>query len=126
MKKLYLFLALIILCATAVAQECNQPEWPESDIINETTVRVHWPAVAGAQFYRLYHYDGDGNLLLSTTTTDTAYTFTGFGKHNPSRIDHIFVRGWQVEQFRTLNGDYGVPYISDHYPIEVVLRFSSR
>ena len=58
--------------------------------------------------------------------SDTAYTFTGFGKHNPSRIDHIFVRGWQVEQFRTLNGDYGVPYISDHYPIEVVLRFPSR
>lgn len=82
MKKLYLFLALTILCATAVAQECNQPEWPESDIINETTVRVHWPAVAGAQFYRLYHYDGDGNLLLSTTTTDTAYTFTNLPLHS--------------------------------------------
>ena len=58
--------------------------------------------------------------------SDTAYTFTGFGKHNPSRIDHYFVRGWDVLSFRTLNGDYGVPYISDHYPIEVVLRFADR
>jgi endonuclease/exonuclease/phosphatase family metal-dependent hydrolase len=54
--------------------------------------------------------------------TDTAYTFTGFGKYNPSRIDHFFVRGWQVESFQTLNGDYGVPYISDHYPIVMKLR----
>lgn len=58
--------------------------------------------------------------------SDTAYTFTGFGKHNPSRIDHFFVRGWEVESFRTLNGDYGVPYISDHYPIEMVVRFPSH
>ena len=54
--------------------------------------------------------------------TDTAYTFTGFGKYNPSRIDHFFVRGWQVESFQTLNGDYDVPYISDHYPIVMKLR----
>ena len=59
-------------------------------------------------------------------TSDTAYTFTGFGKHTPARIDHFFVRGWDVLSFRTLNGDYGVPYISDHYPIEVVLRFADR
>ena len=55
--------------------------------------------------------------------SDTAYTFTAFGKNAPSRIDHFFVRGWAVQRFRTMNGDYGVPYISDHYPIEVVLQF---
>lgn len=55
--------------------------------------------------------------------SDTAYTFTAFGKNAPSRIDHFFVRGWTVQRFRTMNGDYGVPYISDHYPIEVVLQF---
>ena len=53
--------------------------------------------------------------------SDTAFTYNAFGKHAPSRIDHFFVRGWIVERFRTLNGDYGVPYVSDHYPIEVVL-----
>jgi endonuclease/exonuclease/phosphatase family metal-dependent hydrolase len=54
--------------------------------------------------------------------SDTAYTFSGFGKSNPSRIDHFFVRGWKVESFKTLNGDYGVPYVSDHYAIEMKLR----
>ncbi len=56
------------------------------------------------------------------SVTDTAYTFNGFGKSSLSRIDHFFVRGWEVEEFRTLNGDYGVPYVSDHYPIVVKLR----
>ena len=37
-------------------------------------------------------------------------------------IDHFFVRKMKVKQFRTLDGDYGVPYISDHYPIEMVIR----
>ena len=37
-------------------------------------------------------------------------------------IDHFFVRGGiEVKQYRILDGDYGVPYISDHYPIEVIL-----
>lgn len=58
--------------------------------------------------------------------SDTAYTFTGFGKGNPSRIDHFFVRDCQVKSFKTLNGDYGVHYISDHYPVEIVLQFPSR
>lgn len=44
-------------------------------------------------------------------------TFTGYGKYEPTVIDHFFVRGAQVTDFRTLDGDYGVPYISDHYPI---------
>ena len=50
-------------------------------------------------------------------------TYTGFGKDKPSLIDHFFVRGdIEVVQFRTLDGDYGVPYISDHYPIEMIIR----
>ena len=32
-------------------------------------------------------------------------------------IDHIFVRDVTSQEFRTLDGDYGAPYISDHYPI---------
>ena len=37
-------------------------------------------------------------------------------------IDHFFVSGLKIESFRTLDGDYGVPYISDHYPIEIVIK----
>lgn len=56
--------------------------------------------------------------------TDTAYTYNAFGNGNPARIDHFFVRGWDVAEFHTLNGDYGVPYISDHYPVKVTLRIA--
>ena len=57
-----------------------------------------------------------------TRNTSHKDTYTGFGKDSPSLIDHFFVREVKVESFRTLDGDYGVPYISDHYPIEMIIR----
>ncbi|MCQ2294683.1 MAG: endonuclease/exonuclease/phosphatase family protein [Bacteroidales bacterium] len=54
--------------------------------------------------------------------SDTAITFTGYGKYPATVIDHFFVRQSQVSRFRTLNGDYGVPYISDHYPVMMEFR----
>ena len=54
--------------------------------------------------------------------TDTMPTFNGYGKCEPSLIDHVFVRGFKVKEFHTLNGDYGVPYISDHYPIKIIVE----
>ena len=57
-----------------------------------------------------------------TRNTSHKDTYTGFGKDRPSLIDHFFVRKVKVERFRTLDGDYGVPYISDHYPIEMIIR----
>lgn len=57
-------------------------------------------------------------------TTDNAITYNAFGKAEGKQIDHFFVRGWsKVLLFRTLDGDYGVPYISDHYPIITTLRY---
>ena len=63
-----------------------------------------------------------------TDNTSHAITYNAFGGRDQSGngtkgkvIDHFFVRGLKVEQFRTLDGDYGVHYISDHYPIEVIL-----
>ncbi|MBP5328208.1 MAG: endonuclease/exonuclease/phosphatase family protein [Bacteroidales bacterium] len=58
-----------------------------------------------------------------TKTTSYKETYTGFGKDKPSLIDHFFVRDTKVKKFRTLDGDYGVPYISDHYPIEIFIKF---
>lgn len=54
--------------------------------------------------------------------TDNEMTFNGFGKTEPIQIDHYFGRNIEVKEFHTLNGDYGVPYISDHYPIKMVFR----
>ena len=62
-----------------------------------------------------------------TPNTSHKDTYTGFGKDKPSMIDHFFVRGdIEVERFRTLDGDYGVPYISDHYPIAITVKLSER
>lgn len=71
------------------------------------------------QFYAI------GLQAARTLATPTSHknTYTGFGKDKSSLIDHFFVRGVHVEQFRTLDGDYGVPYISDHYPIEMSIQF---
>lgn len=58
-----------------------------------------------------------------STPTDLGGTFNGFGSA-PGNIvlDHIFCRNAHSPSLRTLRGDYGAPYISDHYP--VVLTFA--
>lgn len=57
-----------------------------------------------------------------TDSTSNAITYNAYGQGEGSVIDHFFVKDLEVVSFRTLNGDYGVPYISDHYPIEIVIR----
>lgn len=55
--------------------------------------------------------------------TDNKGTYNGWGlAPNSMVIDHFFVRNMKCLSYRTLDGDYGVPYISDHYPIEIVVR----
>lgn len=38
-------------------------------------------------------------------------------------IDHIFVRGVEPQSFKMLDGDYGAPFISDHYPVLLRAQF---
>lgn len=57
-----------------------------------------------------------------TDSTSHAITYNAFGQNDGAVIDHFFVRDINVLRFRTLNGDFGVPYISDHYPIEILFR----
>lgn len=56
--------------------------------------------------------------------TDRGATFNGFGKKGNKIviIDHIFYNNGKADLFRVLRGNYGAPYISDHYP--VVLDFN--
>ena len=57
-------------------------------------------------------------------SSDNADTYNAFGKAASAQIDHFFVRGWSaVKAFRTLTADYGVPYISDHYPVLTTLSY---
>ena len=61
--------------------------------------------------------------------SDKNITYNGFGKVTDSPntrkewvIDHIFFSGVNPMAFRVLNGNYGVPFISDHYPIAFTFR----
>lgn len=54
--------------------------------------------------------------------SDNEITYNAFGKEPPKQIDHYFCRGLKIKEFHTLNGDYGVPYVSDHYPIKILFE----
>lgn len=58
----------------------------------------------------------------TSPTTDHKGTYTAFGQVTEAPLlDHLFYRGLTPVSFRTLDGDYGgIPYISDHYPVEAV------
>lgn len=50
--------------------------------------------------------------------TDQEATYNGYKETGTRKLDHIFYSGDSVASiFRTLKDDYGVPYISDHYPV---------
>lgn len=58
----------------------------------------------------------------ATSVKDTSNTYNAYGRGKASQIDHLFTRGMTVMGFKTLTKDYGVPYISDHYPIKVLIK----
>jgi endonuclease/exonuclease/phosphatase family metal-dependent hydrolase len=54
------------------------------------------------------------------------YSFNGFGSgtQSPARnLDHIYYRNATGIQFQTLTANYGVQYVSDHYPIMLTALF---
>ena len=59
------------------------------------------------------------------TETDHHGTYTGWKvRETPVVVDHIFVRGVEVDKFQVLcDKNYGAEYISDHYPVLSVVRF---
>lgn len=59
--------------------------------------------------------------------TDDEPTWNGYGRKSaPNWLDHIFFagEGCRAVEFRTLTGDYGAPYISDHYPVFARFRLT--
>jgi endonuclease/exonuclease/phosphatase family metal-dependent hydrolase len=59
------------------------------------------------------------NTRKEAEYSDNTKTFNGFGKwYLPhSNIDYIFFKHVSAMSYKTINKDYGVDYISDHYPI---------
>ena len=63
----------------------------------------------------------------TAAVTDDHFTFNGFNAAKVQHwIDHFFYRNGQALKFETLTGDYGAPYISDHYPIALTIRFAKH
>ena len=78
---------------------------------------------------------GDMNVTISSDIFDPLYDIgmtsarenapltdnrISFGKQLPTIIDHFFTRNITVFQFKTITFGYGVRYLSDHYPIEII------
>lgn len=59
----------------------------------------------------------DSRALLPTKQWEASFNYFGKPYDGNPVIDHIFYKNAEITDFRTLNGDYGKPYISDHYPI---------
>lgn len=84
------------------------------------------PAIVGGDFNSTVESDIFKPLLKFMTpardkasNSDNKGTYNGFGAAPDNIvIDHLFYRGrLKCTEFVTLDGDYGAPYISDHYPI---------
>ena len=65
----------------------------------------------------------DARAFLSQDQWDDSFNYWGKPFEGDKLIDYIFYKNATVTGFRTLNGDYGKPYISDHYPICADFRF---
>ena len=80
--------------------------------------------VADACFAPLHVYMRDARA--NAAVSDDYPSWNGYGA-STGRLDHVFFSGdnCTAREFRTLRGDYGVPYISDHYPVAACFRCSN-
>lgn len=98
--------------------------------LKESSIADNVPVIVGGDMNstiedKIFQSFYDVNLKPARELTkNSSYvdTYNAYGKEKSALIDHFFVRDVKVKQFRTLDGNYGVPYISDHYPIAVVIE----
>ncbi|MBQ0006483.1 MAG: endonuclease/exonuclease/phosphatase family protein [Alistipes sp.] len=69
------------------------------------------------------------NYARSTAAqTDNSGTYHAWGEIPEQKrqvIDHIYVKGIVPMTYRVVNENYGVPYISDHYPILITADYKN-
>lgn len=69
-------------------------------------------------FIPLFKVLHDARKLASVT--DNQATYNGYKEAPTKKLDHIFFSNCLAYRFKTLTQNYGVPYISDHYPIKAL------
>lgn len=61
--------------------------------------------------------------VAPTGHTDSNTTYNAYSTTKMSIIDHIYCsKSMQVVEYHTINENYGVPYVSDHYPIYAIIK----
>ena len=64
------------------------------------------------------YYEWMSSARDKAVKTDATLSFNNYGGGSNSNLDHIFYRNVLVSEFRTVSGkNYGVTYVSDHYPV---------
>ncbi len=59
----------------------------------------------------------DSRAFLDMKDWEPTFNYFGAPFDGEKLIDYIFYKNAKVRSFKTLNGNYGAPYVSDHYPI---------
>lgn len=79
---------------------------------------------SSSAFTPLMNY-GFKSARIEALVGDSYKTFNDFGQSSGSILDHCFFKGfYSVQKFTTVRDTYaGVKYISDHYPINIILKF---
>ena len=94
----------------AKMKEINTDDFPvflTADFNSETTESCFGPL-----------YKAMKDARATAIYSDSEPTYNGYKPTGTRKLDHIFYSGGCVASiFETLKEDYGVPYISDHYPV---------
>ena len=99
---------LIVDKIKEIVADANVPVFLSGDFNSD----VSWPI-----FDPLKAEMSDARTFLPEEQWSETYNAWGREYDGTRIIDYIFYKNARVTGFRTLNGDYGKPYISDHYPI---------
>lgn len=83
-----------------------------------------WNAEENSEIFDNIKNYGFQSARLEAVIGDSYRTFNGFGSGSQT-LDHCWFLGFSgVSRFVTVREKYaGVPYISDHYPINIILKF---
>lgn len=83
-----------------------------------------WNAEENSDIFKNIKSYGFKSARLEAAIGDSYKTFNGFGNGSQT-LDHCWFKGFSgVSRFTTVRERYaGITYISDHYPINIILKF---
>lgn len=105
---------LIVKKINKMVKRKNMPVFLSGDFNSNTSAPIFKP---------LKEIMDDSRSFLPQTEWHLTFNNYGVDCGCDTLIDHIFYRNAQVVDFKVLSGDYGRPYISDHYPVRVMFKY---